>query len=373
MWYVQNGSGSLPANAKPFHRFHIELTRINLLRISMKRTFAVLTLLALACAAAVAQRLPEIARPDNYKLKFTPNLDAATFEGDETIAIHVLKPTSKITLNAVDIDFHEVTILSGGAMQKAKITPEKENEMVELSVENPLSEGPATVHIAYSGILNSEMRGLYLGKDDHGRKYASTQFESTDARRAFPSFDEPDYKATFDITAVADNGLVAISNSKVLSDSPSSNGKHAVRFATTPKMSSYLAALVVGKFEYIAGEADAIPIRVYSTPGKKEMGKFALETAEHVLSYYDKYFSIKYPYGKLDLIGIPDFSAGAMENTGCITFREVILLIDEKQGSVELKKEIASVIAHEMAHQWFGDLVTMKWWDDIWLNEGFAT
>ena len=339
----------------------------------MKRILAVLAFALTLLSLAAAQRLPEVAAPENYKLFFAPDLDKATFAGDETISIRVLKPTSEITLNAVDIDFHEVTITSGGATQRAKVTLEKDKDRAVLAVEKQLPVGPATVHITYAGTLNSEMRGFYLGKDDQGRKYAATQFESTDARRAFPSFDEPGYKATFDITTVADRGQVAISNSRVSSDTPGPGDRHTVRFATTPKMSSYLAALVVGNFEYIEGEADGIPIRVYSTPGKKEMGKFALETAEHVLSYYDKYFNIKYPYGKLDLIGIPDFSAGAMENTGCITFREVILLIDEKQGSVDLKKTIASVIAHEMAHQWFGDLVTMKWWDDIWLNEGFAT
>src|SRR5580700_2090052 len=339
----------------------------------MKRILAVLTFALTAFSLAAAQRLPEVAVPENYKLSFMPDLDKATFEGNETISVKVLKPTSEITLNAVDIDFHEVTITSGGTTQKAKVTPEKDKEMVVLAVEKALPAGMATIHITYTGILNSEMRGLYLGKDDQGRKYAASQFEATDARRAFPSFDEPGYKATFDITAVADKGLVAISNQKIVSDTPGPGDKHTVHFATTVKLSSYLAALVVGNFEYIEGAADGIPIRIYSTPGKKEMGKFALETAEHVLSYYDKYFNIKYPYAKLDLIGIPDFSAGAMENTGCITFREVILLIDEKQGSVDLKKTIASVIAHEMAHQWFGDLVTMKWWDDIWLNEGFAT
>jgi aminopeptidase N/puromycin-sensitive aminopeptidase len=339
----------------------------------MKRIFAVITFLVLSFSLAAAQRLPENARPENYKLTFTPDLDKAAFEGDETISLQMLKPSSEITLNAVDIDFHDVTIASGGTTQKAKVMPEKEEEMVVLSVEKPLAAGPVTVHITYSGILNDEMRGLYLGKDDHGRKYAASQFEATDARRAFPSFDEPDYKATFDITAVADKGLAAISNQKIVSDTPGPSEKHTVRFATTAEMSSYLAALVVGNFEYIEGESDGIPIRVYSTPGKKEMGTFALDVASNVLKYYDHYFGIKYPYGKLDLIGLPDFSAGAMENTGCITFRELILLIDEKQGSVGLKKEIASVIAHEMAHQWFGDLVTMKWWDDIWLNEGFAT
>jgi len=339
----------------------------------MKRIFAVISFVTLTLSLAGAQRLPEVARPENYKLTFTPDLEKATFEGDETIAIRVLKSTSEITLNAADIDFHDVSITSGGTTQKATVTPEKEKEMVVLAVEKPLAAGPATVHITYTGILNSEMRGLYLGKDDQGRKYAATQFEATDARRGFPSFDEPDYKATFDITAVADKGQVAISNYKVVSDTPGPGDKHTVKFATTAKMSSYLAALVIGNFEYIEGSVDGIPIRVYSTPGKKEMGKFALDAAEYIVGYYDKYFGIKYPYGKLDLVGLPDFSAGAMENVGCITFREVILLIDEKQGSVDLKKTIASVTAHEIAHMWFGDLVTMKWWDDIWLNEGFAT
>ena len=339
----------------------------------MRRILAVTTFLALALSLAAAQRLPEVARPDSYKLTFTTDLANAKFDGDETITIQVLKPTSEITLNAVDIDFHSVTIMSGGSTQTAKVRPEKEKEMVVLEVGKPLAAGSATVHITYTGTLNSEMRGLYLGKDDKGRKYAATQFEATDARRAFPSFDEPDYKATFEITAVADKGEVAISNYKVVSDTPGPGDKHTVKFATTAKMSSYLAALVVGNFEYVEGSADGIPIRVYSTPGKKEMGKFALEAAENIVRYFNKYFGMKYPYGKLDLIGLPDFSAGAMENVGCITFREVILLIDDKQGAADLKKAIASVTSHEIAHMWFGDLVTMKWWDDVWLNEGFAT
>src|SRR5229473_2316693 len=340
----------------------------------MKRVFALCAFALVVASPALAQRLPAVARPENYKLTFTPDLDKATFAGDETISIRVLTPTSEITLNAVDIDFEDVSMTSGGATQKAQVTSDREKEMVRLSVEKPLAAGSATIHIKYNGILNSEMRGLYLGKDDQGRKYAASQFEATDARRAYPSFDEPDYKATFDVTAVAHKEHVAISNSKIISDTPGpGENQHSVRFATTPKMSSYLAALVMGDFEYIEGSADGIPIRVYGTPGKKQLSKFALEATENFLLYFDQYFGIKYPYGKLDLIGLPDFSAGAMENTGCITFREVILLIDEKQGSIELKKTIASVIAHEMAHQWFGDLVTMKWWDDIWLNEGFAT
>src|SRR6266849_10856282 len=197
----------------------------------MKRIPVLYMFMLAALSLAAAQRLPDVARPENYKLTFTPDLEKATFEGDETITIQVLKPTSEIILNAVDIDFHDVSVTAGGATQKAKVTPEKEKEMVVLAVEKPLSAGPATLHITYTGILNSEMRGLYLGKDDQGRKYAATQFEATDARRAYPSFDEPDYKATFDITAVAHKGHVAISNSKIISDTPGpGENQHSVRF-----------------------------------------------------------------------------------------------------------------------------------------------
>jgi len=323
---------------------------------------------------AMAQRLPDIATPEAYKLVWTPDFENNNFAGEETIQIRVLKPATDVVLNAVEIDFHEASITSAGSTQQAKVTVDKEKEQATLAFDRQIQPGPATIQIRYTGILNDELRGFYLGKDSEGRKYAATQFESTDARRAFPSFDEPAYKATFDITVIADKGMTVISNSKAVSDvAGPGDSKHTVHFATTAKMSSYLAAVVVGNFEYIEGSADGIPIRVYASPGKKEMGRFALDAAENIMKYYNKYFGIKYPYGKLDLVGLADFSAGAMENTGCITFREVILLADEKHTAVELKRTIASVIAHEMAHQWFGDLVTMKWWDDIWLNEGFAT
>jgi aminopeptidase N len=341
----------------------------------MKRLFLLLASffvwLASVCAA---QRLPELAVPDHYKLTFAPDFAKDNFTGDETIQVRVLKSTSEIVLNAAEIDFEAVTITGGGASQKAQVTLDKEKEMAILKVGNAIQPGPATIQIHYTGTLNNELRGFYLGKDTDGRKYAATQFEATDARRAFPSFDEPAYKATFDVVVIADQGMSVISNTKIISDTPRpADGKHVVAFATTPKMSSYLVAVIVGNFEYIEGSADGIPIRVYASPGKKELGTFALDAAENIMRYYNRYFGIKYPYGKLDLVGLADFSAGAMENTGCITFRELILLVDDKHVGLTLKKDVASVIAHEMAHQWFGDLVTMQWWDDIWLNEGFAT
>src|SRR5215469_2941932 len=340
----------------------------------MKRTFLLIAIFALTTVFAGAQRLPELATPENYKITLAPDFDKDNFAGEETIQIRVLKPTSEIVLNSAEIEFQSATITSGRATQTAKVTLDKTKEMATLVFEKAIQPGAASLHIKYTGILNDELRGLYLGKDHEGRKYAVTQFESTDARRAFPSFDEPDYKATFDLTVIADKGLSAISNEKIASDTPGpSDAKHTVKFATTAKMSSYLVALAVGQFEYVEGQADGIPIRVWGPPGSKKDGAYALEVAEQCMKYFNHYFGIKYPFDKLDMIGLPDFAAGAMENTGFITYREVILLLDDKKASVGLHQTVATVIAHEMAHQWFGDLVTMKWWDDIWLNEGFAT
>ena len=340
----------------------------------MKRIFLWVAFVLIAATFAAAQRLPELAVPENYKLSFAPDFAKDNFAGQETIQIRMLKTTPEIVLNSAQIDFQSATITSAGTTETARITLDKEKEMATLAFDKPIAAGPATLHIVYTGILNNELRGLYLGKDHEGRKYAVTQFEATDARRAFPSFDEPDYKATFDVAVTADKGLSAISNGKVLSDTPGPGpSKHTVKFATTAKMSSYLVALAVGQFEYVEGQADGIPIRVWGPPGAKQNAAYALEVAEQCMKYYNHYFGIKYPFEKLDMIGLPDFAAGAMENTGFITYREVILLLDDKKASVGLHQTVATVIAHEMAHQWFGDLVTMKWWDDIWLNEGFAT
>jgi aminopeptidase N len=322
---------------------------------------------------AVAQRLPESAVPENYKLTVTPAFDKNNFAGDEAIQVRVLKPTSQIVLHSADIEIGKAAIVAGGKSQTPAITFDKEKETATFAVGKELQPGVVTLEIKYVGILNDQMRGFYLGKDAQGRKYAVTQLEATDARRAFPCFDEPAYKATFDITVIADEGLTAISNTKTISDEPGPGEKHTVRFATSQKMSSYLLAIAVGNFEYIEGEAEGIPIRVYSTPGKKQLGAFALQVTENALAYYNRYFGIKYPYGKLDLIALPDFSAGAMENIGFITSREADLQLDEQHTTLAQKKNVAIVVIHEIAHQWFGDLVTMSWWDDVWLNEGFAT
>jgi aminopeptidase N len=325
-----------------------------------------------ATSHAFAQRLPTDVTPSHYDLSFDVDLANARFGGKETIRVDLAQSTRAVTLNAAEITFREVTIDSGGVTQTATVAVDEFRQMATLRVPRPLAKGPALIHVTYDGILNDKLRGFYLSTENDQR-YAVTQFESTDARRAFPGFDEPAYKATFDISLTVDRRDMAMSNGKVVSDTPTTDGaRHIVKFATTPKMSTYLVAMAVGRFACIEGAAEGVPIRICGVEGKQEMGRIALDMAQQILKFYNTYFAIKYPFGKLDVLAVPDFAAGAMENTAAIFYRERDLLVDSKDASHAVRKRIAQVLAHEMAHQWFGDLVTMQWWDDIWLNEGFA-
>jgi aminopeptidase N/puromycin-sensitive aminopeptidase len=322
---------------------------------------------------AQAQRLPQTVRPEHYTLALTPDLKAATFSGVESIDVDLTEPAKRIMLNAAEIDFESVTATFGGKQLTASVSLDKEKEQAAFTFPENLPTGKATLTIRYRGILNNELRGFYLSKTAR-RNYAVTQFEPTDARRAFPCFDEPAFKATYDVSLVVDAGDTAISNGPIISDTPGPlSGKHTLSFAITPKMSTYLVAFLVGDFECSAGESDGVAIRVCSTPDKVALTHYGVDVAQEVLHYYDSYFGIPYPLKKLDLVALPDFEAGAMENFGAITYRETDLLLDPKTASIKAKKEVAVVIAHEMAHQWFGDLVTMQWWNNLWLNEGFAT
>jgi aminopeptidase N/puromycin-sensitive aminopeptidase len=334
---------------------------------------AILCLVLSPAAFVQAQRLPHTVLPVSYKLELTPDLKAATFSGSETIEVNVSEPTNTITLNAIEIAFQGVTVTAAGKEQTGSVSLDPTKEQATFTFAEKIPAGRATLAIHYTGMLNNELRGFYLSKTDR-RNYAVTQFESTDARRAYPSFDEPAMKATYDVSLTIDAGDTAISNGPIVSDTPGpSAGKHTLTFLTTPKMSTYLVAFLVGDFQCTSGESDGVAIRVCATPDKVALTPFGLDVAKRVLHYYNNYFGITYPLKKLDLIGLPDFEAGAMENFGAITYRETDLLLDEKTASVHAKKEVALVVAHEMAHQWFGDLVTMQWWDNLWLNEGFAT
>lgn len=315
-----------------------------------------------------AQRLPSDVHPQHYALHLTPDLKAATFSGSETIDVTLDHAATAIILNAIELKISSVK--AGG--QIGTISYDEGKEQATFTFPSALPAGKASLAIEFTGILNDKLRGFYLSKTAK-RNYAVTQFESTDARRAFPAFDEPALKATFDLSLTVDNSDIVIANTNMLSDKPAPNGMHTQSFATTPKMSTYLLAFQVGDWVCTSGQADGIPIRSCSTPDKLALTPFALHAAEHFLHYYNQYFGVKYAMPKLDMIGIPDFEAGAMENWGCITYRETALLVDEKTAPLSAKKLVAVDVAHEMAHQWFGDLVTMQWWDNLWLNEGFAT
>src|SRR5580704_3019052 len=265
----------------------------------MKCFLVIATCSLMLCHGASAQRLPQNVSPQSYDLTFEPELANATFSGDETIHIRLEKPASSIVLNSAEIEFKEAIITAGSSQQTAAVAMDGKSESATLTVPDSIPAGPADIHIRYTGILNDKLRGFYLSQTAR-RRYAVTQFEATDARRAFPSFDEPAYKAVFRVALVVDKGDTAISNGKIVSDKPGpGSGKHTLQFSDSPKMSSYLVAMMVGDFACIQGGADGIPIRVCAVPEKKDLLSYALLSAENILKFYDTYYQIKYPYQKL--------------------------------------------------------------------------
>ena len=314
------------------------------------------------------------ATPINYQLTFEPDLKKFIFFGTETITVSYKKPTNKITMHCAELKIKSCIVKSEDDIISS--TPKTNEEKEELSIKlSKKIKGTVTISLEFQGILNDRLLGFYRSqyKQNGKTKYlATTQFEAADARRAFPCWDEPEAKATFEISIIADNKFTAISNMPVISKKKLKNKTH-YKFGKTPVVSTYLIYLGVGEFEYLTSKTGKVQIRVITTKGNKSKGKYSLDLGKKLLTSYEKYFGIKYPLPKLDLIAIPDFAAGAMENWGAITFRETILLYDPKTSSTRTKQFIAEVISHEIAHQWFGNLVTMKWWNDLWLNESFAT
>ena len=324
--------------------------------------------------------LPTNVKPIGYDITLEPDFSTFTFKGSETINVDVLSPTTSITLNSIEIAIQSCTVtLSGGSEMAAQsISFDEDAESATFEFGDELPAGEATLAIEFTGELNDKLRGFYRSTytdiDGNERHMATTQLEATDARRAFPCWDEPALKASFELTLVVPSEMTAVSNMPVVNEEEVRPGVKSVRYAETPIMSTYLLAFIVGDLSYIEEVGDnGTLMRVFTTRGREEQGRFALETSIRLLKYFNEYFGIPYPLPKLDHFAIPDFAAGAMENWGAITYRETALLVDPENTSVGTRQIVAAIIAHEMAHMWFGDLVTMAWWNDLWLNESFAS
>ncbi|HVH86549.1 MAG TPA: M1 family metallopeptidase [Terriglobales bacterium] len=328
--------------------------------------------LLLLTASVFAQRLPQTILPSHYKLSLDPSIEDKRFFGDETIDVRVTSGTKEVVLNSLDLDISDAQITANRKTLNANVVYDKHDEMVKLEVSEEIPAGDAQIRLKFAAKLTEGLRGLYLSKSSR-RQYAVTQFEGTYARMMFPCFDEPSFKATFDLTVTADKGDTAISNGHIVKDEPIAGDRHEITFSTSPKMSTYLVALAIGDWQCLSRVVDGVPLRICAAPEKKEYGAFALDVAAHSIQFYNQWYGIKYPFGKLDMLAIPDYEWGGMENTASIFYRDTALLVNEKSASALRKRGQASTIAHEIAHQWFGDLVTPAWWDDIWLNEGFAT
>ena len=323
-------------------------------------------------------RLPRHVLPARYELQLEPDLAAASFRGRVAITATVVEPTEVIVLNALELAIDDAAVEdASGRRQSASVVLDEPLQRLRLTVPATLSSGSCRLHIRFRGTLNDKLRGFYRSTytDQQGttQTIAATQFEATDARRAFPCWDEPDFKAVFSTVLVIDPSLTAISNTAVVSET-SEEGKKLVRFADTIKMSTYLVAFVVGRMEASTPTSvGKTAIRVWTVPGKRHLTGFGQEIAAASLQFFERYYGILYPGDKLDLLAIPDFASGAMENLGAITFRETALLVDPRAGTHGELERVADVVAHENAHMWFGDLVTMSWWNGLWLNEAFAT
>jgi len=327
----------------------------------------------------VFERLPKHTTPVNYKLKLQPNLKDFTFSGQVAVILNVNEETSQIKMNSADLVISEAVLVHSTqgdvSVKECKYNVKEETYIIDF--QQPLKPGSANLSMKFTGELNDKMKGFYRSKYvvDGVEKYnAVTQFESTDARRCFPCWDEPALKATYDVTLVVPKDLVALSNMSSTSERATDGGLKTIEYATTPIMSTYLLAFVVGEFDFVEGVSNhGVNIKVYSPPGKSQRGNHALNVGIKALDFFTEYFDIPYPLDKLDLIAIADFASGAMENWGLVTYREPALLIDEESSSESQKQYVAIVVSHELAHQWFGNLVTMEWWTHLWLNEGFAS
>ena len=321
-------------------------------------------------------KLPKEIVPTEYSVRFVPNVDKFTFTGRETVKLSVHNPVHQLVLNALGLKVTDASV-DGKALPQSAIKTDEKNELLTLVLPSQVAAGDHTLALSFSGKINQQGQGLfYMRYQEQGtgaKKIAlGTQFEATDARRLFPCWDEPSFRARFQLTAVVPENWLAVSNMPIESEKKVSDGKE-VRFAATPSMSSYLNVFVAGELDLIESRSGPTQLRVIATKGKAEMGRYALEATAQILQYYNDYFGVAYPLPKLDQIAIPGGFGGAMENWGGITYYELGLLFEPEKSSAATRQGIYEVIAHETAHQWFGDLVTMAWWDNLWLNEGFAS
>lgn len=322
-------------------------------------------------------RLPRHILPVRYDLTLEPHLNESTFDGHALITVQVQVATRLIVLNSIELDITSVFVDG----QPAPFSLDIKSERIFIGLIEELQPGTAMIDFVFAGILNDKLRGFYrstyVDENAEQQVVAATQMQSTDCRRAFPCFDEPDFKAVFATTLISAPDHLAISNGPEISRSVITRehgNKIAVKFADTMPMSTYLVAFVVGKLEATEPvDVDGVPLRIVHTPGKSHLTEFGLDVGVKSLRWFVNYYGIPYPDAKIDMIALPDFAAGAMENVGCITYRESLLLVDPATSTQADQQNVADVVSHELAHMWFGDLVTMKWWNGIWLNEAFAT